>query len=141
MEADAEIEVDVDGEQEGEEQEGEELDAEIEGEDEGEVDVEDAAEGQGEVEVESELEAHDIDVEQVESEGGRVQTSPEREVSDERVGSEDKYAESEEEGYGQRAATSRRREVYAIESEGSEENHFAHPLNEDEEVDNARNIR
>ncbi|KAI0501138.1 hypothetical protein KFK09_016081 [Dendrobium nobile] len=144
VEADAEIEVDVDGEQEGEEeQEGQELEAEVEGEDEGEVDGEDAAEGQGEVEVESELEAHDIDVEQVESEGERVQSSPEREVSDERVGSEGKYAESEDEGYGQRAAISRRRGVYDIESEGSEENHFVHPHNEDEEVDlvdNARNI-
>ncbi|XP_020579682.1 protein LEO1 homolog isoform X2 [Phalaenopsis equestris] len=136
VEADAEIEVDVDGEQEGGEQEGEELEAEADGEYEGEADGEDAVEGQGEVEVESELEAHDIDVEQVESEG-----SPEREVSDERARSEGKYAESEEEGYGQRTATSRRREVYAIESEGSEENHFSQPHNEDEEVGNTRNIR
>lgn len=134
VDVEAEIEVDVDGEQEGEE-----LEAEAECEDEGEA-GEDAAEGQGEVDVESELEAHDIDVEQVESEGGRAQSSLEREVSDERVGSEGKYAESEEEGYGQRAATSRRREIYAIESEGSEENHFTHPPNEDEEVHNARHI-
>ncbi|KAK8963321.1 hypothetical protein KSP40_PGU021352 [Platanthera guangdongensis] len=89
--------------------------------------------------VQSELEAHDIDLEHAESEGGRVQSSPEREVSDDRAESEGKFAESEEEGYGQRAATSRRRE-FAIESEGSEGNYYARPNNLDDEVNNARNI-
>ncbi|XP_010922107.1 protein LEO1 homolog isoform X2 [Elaeis guineensis] len=108
-----------------------------EGEGEGEGEVE----GQGEVEVESEAEAHDIDLDMAESEGERVQSSPEREISDQRMESEAKDAESEEEGYGQRVVTSRRREVVASESEGSEENHYADHDNEDVEVDHPRQPR
>lgn len=53
--------------------------------------------------------------------------------------SEGKDAESEE--YGQRVATSRRREVFASESEGSRDNQYAEHENEDEEVDQARKLR
>ncbi|PKA64939.1 hypothetical protein AXF42_Ash011541 [Apostasia shenzhenica] len=118
------------------------IEADIEGD--GERDVhaegEDHLEGQGEVEVESDGEAEDIDIDGGESEGGRVQSSPEREASDERVESESKYGESEEEAYGQRVATSRRREVISVESEDSEESHHVNPGNEDDEVENTRNI-
>lgn len=129
-EAETEIEIDIEGDQEGDEHDVE---------DEGEADGEDAFEGHGEVELESEPEAHDIDIEQLESEGGRNQSSPEREISDERAESEGKYADSEEDGYGQRAATRRRRD-FSIDSEGSEENHYPHPDNLDDEIDNSRNI-
>ncbi|XP_008786813.2 protein LEO1 homolog [Phoenix dactylifera] len=118
------------------EAEGEaEIDGEGEGEGEGEV------EGQGEVDVESEAEAHDIDLDHGESEGERVQSSPEREISDQRMESEPKDADSEEEGYGQRVVTSRRREIVASDSEGSEDNHYADRDNEDMEVDNTRKPR
>ncbi|XP_064938481.1 protein LEO1 homolog isoform X3 [Musa acuminata AAA Group] len=107
--------------------EGEAENDEGEGEGEGEI------EGQGEVEVESEAEAYDVDLEQGESDGERVQSSAEREVSDQKMESEPKDAESEEEGYGQRVVTSRRREVVASESEESEGNRYAD--HEDEEMD------
>ncbi|KAG1365520.1 protein LEO1 [Cocos nucifera] len=113
--------------------------AEIDGEGEGEVEAE--VEGQGEVEVESEAEAHDIDLDLGESEGERVHSSPEREISDQRMESEEKDAESEEEGYGQRVVTSRRREVVASDSEGSEDNRYADHDNEDVEVDHIRKAR
>ncbi|KAJ6853480.1 protein LEO1-like protein [Iris pallida] len=105
--------------------------ADIEGEGEGE------AEGQGEVEVESEGEAHNVDHEQGESEGERVQSSPEREGSYQQEESEGKEAKSEE-GYEQRVVTSRRRGVIASDSEGSEDNQYAGHENEDEEIDQAR---
>lgn len=108
--------------------------AEHDGEAEAEAEGEGEAEGQGEVEVESEGEAHDVDHEQGESEGERVQSSPEKEISEQPIESEGKDAESEEE-YGQRVATSRRREVIASESEGSGDNHYAVHDHEDEEVD------
>ncbi|OVA00791.1 Leo1-like protein [Macleaya cordata] len=116
---------------------------EIEPEGEGEVDIE----GQGEVEVESEAELHDVDPDRGESEAERVQSSPERaqssperEISDQRVESEGKEAESdEEEEYGQRVVTSRRRDVVDSESERSEEHHYVD--NEDEEVDETRGPR
>ncbi|KAG1338285.1 protein LEO1 [Cocos nucifera] len=109
-----------------------ENDGEGEGEGQGEL------EGQGEVEVVSEVEAHDIDLDMAESEAKRVQSSSEREVSDRRMESEAKDAESEEEGYGQRAVTSRTREVVASESEGSEDDHYIDHDNEDVEVDHTR---
>lgn len=114
-----------------------------EGEGEAEIDVEGEGEGlvEGQGEVESEAEAHDIDLDQGESEGERVQSSPEREISDQRMESEEKEAESEEEGYGQRVVTSRRREVVASESEGSEDNHYADHDNEDVDVDHTRKPR
>ncbi|RZC60970.1 hypothetical protein C5167_022728 [Papaver somniferum] len=123
---------------------------EIEPEGEGEVDIE----GQGEVEVETEGEQHDIDPDpdRGESEGERVQSSPERaqssqeraqssperEISDRRgVDSEGKEVETDddEEEYGQRVVTSRRREV--VDSE-SEEHQYD---NEEEEVDQSRGQR
>ncbi|MQL73331.1 hypothetical protein Taro_005672 [Colocasia esculenta] len=107
-----------------------EVEAENEGE--GEVDVE----GQGEAEAESEAELHEMYPEQGESEGERMQSSPEREISDQRLESEGKDDESEEQDYGQRVVTSRRREIVASDSERSEGNHYAD--NEDEEVDQAR---
>ncbi|KAG0467021.1 hypothetical protein HPP92_018601 [Vanilla planifolia] len=75
------------------------------------------------------------------SEGVRVQSSQEREGSEVRDDSEGKYGESEEEGYGQRVATSRRQEEFVTESEGSDENHYSHPDNEEDVHINARNIR
>ncbi|KAJ4961697.1 hypothetical protein NE237_021607 [Protea cynaroides] len=110
---------------------GGELEGEGEGEGEGEV------EGHGEAEVESDVELHDADPDPGESEGERAQSSPERDVSDQRAESEGKEAESDEqEEYGQRVVTSRRREVIDSESERSEENQYVD--NEDEEVDQAR---
>ncbi|KAG0468708.1 hypothetical protein HPP92_018036 [Vanilla planifolia] len=125
-----------------EEAEGEvEIEGDEDGEHEGRDQGEDELEGQGEVEVDSDVEAHDIDVEEVDSEGVRVQSSQEREGSEVRVDSEGKYGESEEEGYGQRVATSRRQEEFVTESEGSDENHYSHPDNEEDVHINARNIR
>lgn len=106
---------------------------EVENEGEGEVDVEGERGGEGDVESEAEL--HERYPDQGESEGERVQSSPEREVSDQRLESEGKDEESEDHGYGQRVVTSRRREVVASDSEISEDNHYAG--NEDEEVDQA----
>ncbi|XP_074587754.1 protein LEO1 homolog [Curcuma longa] len=120
---------------EGEAENDGDLEAENDGEGEGEAENygEGEMEGQGEVEMESEAEAHDVDIEQVESEGERFQSSPERGISYEKMESEPKDGESEEEGYGQRVTTSRRREVMASESEESEDNHYAD--HEDEEID------
>ncbi|KAJ0973953.1 hypothetical protein J5N97_015918 [Dioscorea zingiberensis] len=73
-----------------------EVEAEFEGD--GEI------EGQGEVEVESEPKVHDIDPEQGDSEGERVQSSPERAISEQKIESGGKDAERKEEGYGQRVA-------------------------------------
>lgn len=103
-----------------------------EGEGETQMDGEGEFEGQGEVELESEGEAHDVGMDQVESEGERVQSSPEKEVSGQKVHSEGHDAESEEEEFEQRVVKSRRREVPASESEGSEDNHYANNDNEDE---------
>ncbi|KAJ0973936.1 hypothetical protein J5N97_015901 [Dioscorea zingiberensis] len=110
-----------------------EVEAEFEGD--GEI------EGQGEAEVESEPEVHDVDPEQGDSEGERVQSSPERAISEQKIESGGKDAESEEEGYGQRVVTSRRRDVIASESEGSDENQYADNDHEDEEVDQRRTQR
>ncbi|KAJ8484866.1 hypothetical protein OPV22_017351 [Ensete ventricosum] len=96
------------------------------GEGEGEI------EGQEEVEVESEAEAYNVDLEQGESEGERAQSSPEREVSDQKMESEPKDAESEEEGYGQRVVATRRREVVASESDESEGDHEDEEMNSDQ---------
>lgn len=107
-------------------------DAEGEAEHDGEGEGE--AEGQGEVEAESEGEVRDVGHEQGDSESERVQSSPEKEISEQQLESEGKDAESEEE-YGQRVATSRRRDVIGSESEGSADNHYVNHDNEDEEVD------
>ncbi|XP_068662701.1 protein LEO1 homolog isoform X2 [Aristolochia californica] len=108
--------------------------AEFEGEGEGEGEVE----GQGEVEVESERDLQDIDPDRGESEGERVQSSQERDMSDQMMesGGKDEEDSDEQDGYGQRVVTSRIREVTASVSERSDENHYAE--NEDEEVDQAR---
>ncbi|CAA6657395.1 unnamed protein product [Spirodela intermedia] len=131
------------GEHFDEDEEEEEVDSEHEAaaqranypsnEGEGEVDVEGERGGEGDVESEAEL--HETYPEQGESEGERVQSSPEREVSDQRLESEGKDEESEDHGYGQRVMTGRRREVVASDSERSADNHYAD--NEDEEVDQA----
>ncbi|KAH9778096.1 protein LEO1-like [Citrus sinensis] len=110
---------------------GLEAEVEVEGEGEGEV------EGHGEAEVESEGEMHDAEPDPGQSEGERDQSSQEVDVVDQREESEAKYTDSDEkEEYGQRVATSRRREVIESGSERSEENHY--PDHEDEEVDQAR---
>lgn len=103
-----------------------EVGAEIEGE--GEVGIE----GQGEVEGDSEAELHGVDPDQGESEAERGQSSQGRELSDQRSVSGPIDVDSEEEGYGQRVVTSRRREVIASDSERSDEHHYVN--NEDEEV-------
>ncbi|XP_077211382.1 protein LEO1 homolog isoform X2 [Tasmannia lanceolata] len=103
--------------------------AEVEGESEAEI------EGQGEVEGPSEVELNDIDPDQGESEGERVQSSMEKEISH-GLESEEKEAESDEQEYAPRVVTSRRREIVASESEGSEENNSID--NGDEEVNQAR---
>ncbi|XP_039114290.1 LOW QUALITY PROTEIN: protein LEO1 homolog [Dioscorea cayenensis subsp. rotundata] len=137
-------------EEEEEDEEEEEVDSEHdaavqqpafhsdEGEGEAEFEGDGETEGQGEIEVESEPEVHDVDPEQADSEGERAQSSPERGISEQKVESGEKDAESEEEGYGQRVVTSRRREVIASESEGSDENQYADNDHEDEEVDQTR---
>lgn len=84
----------------------------------------------------SEAELHDADPDRGESEGERAQSSPEREISDQRLESEGKEADSEEHDYGQRVMTSRRREVIASGSERSDENNFVD--DGDEEVNQAR---
>ncbi|KAL4184252.1 hypothetical protein AMTRI_Chr10g224640 [Amborella trichopoda] len=134
-EGEAEIEGEGEAEVEGE---GE---ADVEGEGEADVEGEGEAEleGEGEAEVESEGERPEIDVDREESEGERVQSSHEREVSDHRQESGGKDEESDEQDYGHRAATSRRREVIASESEGSEEHHSVE--NGDDEIQQIRTQR
>ncbi|XP_077223112.1 protein LEO1 homolog [Tasmannia lanceolata] len=136
---------------EEEEEEEEEIDFEQEvnrhanypsDEGEGEIEVEGEGEaefeGQGEAEGQSEAELHDIDPDQGESEGDRVQSSVEREISH-GPESEGKEAESDEQEYMPRAVTSKRREIIASGSEGSEENNSID--NEDEEVNQATRRR
>lgn len=90
--------------------------------------------------MESEGEMHDAEPDPGQSEGERDQSSQEVDVVDQREESEAKYTDSDEkEEYGQRVATSRRREVIESGSERSEENHY--PDHEDEEVDQARSPR
>ncbi|CAA3021638.1 LEO1 homolog isoform X1 [Olea europaea subsp. europaea] len=100
---------------------------------EGEDEVEGEVEGQGEVEIESEGEPQDVDVEQVESEGEKSQ---EVEMGNQREESEERYLESDDEGYGQRVVTSRRRNTIDSGSERSGENYYA--ASKDEEVNQAR---
>ncbi|CAA3016340.1 LEO1 homolog isoform X1 [Olea europaea subsp. europaea] len=100
---------------------------------EGEDEVEGEVEGQGEVEIESEGEPQDVDVEQVESEDEKSQ---EVEMGNQREESEERYLESDDEGYGQRVVTSRRRNTIDSGSERSGENYYA--ASKDEEVNQAR---
>ncbi|CAA3023215.1 LEO1 homolog isoform X1 [Olea europaea subsp. europaea] len=106
---------------------------ELEGEGEGEV------EGQGEAGIESEGEPLDVDVLHGESEGEKSQSSQEVEIGDQREESEERYLESDDEGYGQRVVTSRRRNTIDSGSEGSGENYFI--ASKDEEVNQGRSYR
>ncbi|ONM51087.1 Protein LEO1-like protein, partial [Zea mays] len=107
----------------------EEVDGEAENGGEGEGE----SEGQVEMEEESEGEAHRADLDQGESDGDKVHSSPERELDDQRMESDAKGLDSEDEGYQQRTVSSRRRGVVASESEGSEDNYYADGAQEDEE--------
>ncbi|RCV09142.1 hypothetical protein SETIT_2G002800v2 [Setaria italica] len=107
----------------------EEVDGEAENGGEGEGE----SEGQVGMEEESEGEAHRADLDQGESDGDKVQSSPERELDDQRVEPDARGMDSEDEGYQQRTVSSRRRGVVASESEGSEDNYYADGGQEDEE--------
>lgn len=106
---------------------------ELEGEGEGEV------EGQGEAGIESEGEPLDVDVLHGDSAGEKSQSSQEVEIGDQREESEERYLESDDEGYGQRVVTSRRRNTIDSGSERSGENYFI--ASKDEEVNQARSYR
>ncbi|XP_022853331.1 protein LEO1 homolog [Olea europaea var. sylvestris] len=93
-------------------------------------------EGQGEAGIESEGEPLDVDVLHGESEGEKSQSSQEVEIGDQREESEERYLESDDEGYGQRVVTSRRRNTIDSGSERSGENYFI--ASKDEEVNQAR---
>ncbi|KAF6171381.1 hypothetical protein GIB67_009522 [Kingdonia uniflora] len=94
---------------------------------------------QEEVEIESETELGDADPDlyRGEGEGDKAQSSFEREVSNnQRPESEGKEGESDEqEEYGQRVVTSRRRDIIDSESEKSNGSHYD---DNDDEVDQAR---
>ncbi|KAG1347810.1 protein LEO1 [Cocos nucifera] len=104
----------------------------------GEGDWEDEVEGEGEVAVETEAERHSVDVDQGKSKGERIQKSPERDISHQRMENEGKDTESEGKGYEQRVVRSRRQIVIASESAGSENKHDADHDSEDADVDQAR---
>ncbi|KAF0903528.1 hypothetical protein E2562_027958, partial [Oryza meyeriana var. granulata] len=100
---------------------------------EGEAEGEGESEGQVGMEEESEAEAHRADLDQGESDGEKVQSSPEREPSDHEMQNDATGMDSEDEVYEQRAVASRRRGVVASESEGSEDDYYAGRAHEDEE--------
>ncbi|CAN6180869.1 unnamed protein product [Urochloa humidicola] len=112
----------------------EEVDGEAENGGEGEGE----SEGQVGMEEESEGEAHRADLDQGESDGDKVQSSPERELDDQRMEPDARAMDSEDEGYQQRTVSSRRRGVVASESEGSEDNYYADGGQEDEEARQTR---
>lgn len=112
----------------------EEVDGEAENGGEGEGE----SEGQVGMEEESEGEAHRADLDQGESDGDKVQSSPERELDDQRMEPDARGMDSEDEGYQQRTVSSRRRGVVASESEGSEDNYYADGAQEDEELRQTR---
>ncbi|EMS45929.1 hypothetical protein TRIUR3_31336 [Triticum urartu] len=97
----------------------EEGEGEAENGGEGEAEGEGESEGQLGMEEESETEAHPADLDQGESDPEKVQSSPERELSDGVMQTDARGMDSEEDGYEQQAVPSRRREVVASESEGS----------------------
>ncbi|TVU40285.1 hypothetical protein EJB05_13742, partial [Eragrostis curvula] len=119
----------------------EEVDGEAENGGEGEGEGEGESEGQVGMEEESEGEAHQADVDQGESDGDKVQSSPERELGDQRMQTDARGTDSEDEGYEQRTVASRRRGVVASESEGSEDNYYGDQAHDDEEVREARKPR
>nr|XP_010906135.1 protein LEO1 homolog [Elaeis guineensis]XP_010906136.1 protein LEO1 homolog [Elaeis guineensis] len=100
-------------------------------------DGEDEVEGEEEVAVETEAERHDVDVDQGKSEGERIQKSPEREISHQRMENDGKDTEGEGKGYEQRVVRSRRQVVITSESAGSEDNHDADHDSEDADVNQA----
>ncbi|CAN6196662.1 unnamed protein product [Urochloa humidicola] len=112
----------------------EEVDGEAENGGEGEGE----SEGQVGMEEESEGEAHRADLDQGESDGDKVQSSPERELDDQRMEPDARGMDSEDEGYQQRTVSSRRRGVVASESEGSEDNYYADGGQEYEEARQTR---
>uniref|UniRef100_A0A0E0RJ62 Uncharacterized protein n=1 Tax=Oryza rufipogon TaxID=4529 RepID=A0A0E0RJ62_ORYRU len=99
---------------------------------EGEAEGEGESEGQVGMEEESEAEAHRADLDQGESDGEKVQSSP-GELSDRVMQNDAAGMDSEDEAYQQRPVASRRRGVVASESEGSEDDYYAGRAHEDEE--------
>ncbi|KAL2465171.1 Protein LEO1-like protein [Abeliophyllum distichum] len=91
-----------------------------------------------EEEVESEHESN-RQIDYASSEGEKSQSSQEVEIGDQREESEERYVESDDEGYGQRVVTSRRRNTIDSGSERSGENYYAD--SKDEEVNQARSSR
>ncbi|KAM0911985.1 hypothetical protein ACQ4PT_013098 [Festuca glaucescens] len=109
---------------EGEAEHGGEGEAEGEGESEGQIGMEEESEG----------EVHPADLDQGESDVEKVQSSPERELSDGVMQTDARGMESEDEGYERQAVASRRRGAVASESEGSGDNYYAGQDPEDEEA-------
>jgi RNA polymerase-associated protein LEO1 len=107
----------------------------VEGEAENGGEGEGESEGQVGMEEESEGEAHPADLEHGESDGDKVQSSPERELDDQRMQTDARGTYSEDEGYEQRMVASRRRSVVASESEGSEDNYYDGQAQDDEEAE------
>lgn len=112
----------------------EEVDGEAENGGEGEGE----SEGQVGMEEESEGEAHRADLDQGESDGDKVQSSPERELDEQRMEPDARGMDSEDEGYQHRVVSSRRRGVVASESEGSEDNYYADRAQGDDEARQTR---
>ncbi|XP_062187088.1 protein LEO1 homolog [Phragmites australis] len=119
----------------------EEVEGEAEHGQEGEGEGEGESEGQVGMEEESEGEAHPVDLDQGESDGDKVQSSPERELDDQRMQADARGMDSEDEGYEQRTVASRRRGVVASESEGSEDNYYGDRVHDDEEAPETRKPR
>ncbi|KAL5197964.1 hypothetical protein ABZP36_001476 [Zizania latifolia] len=116
----------------------EEVEGEADNGGEGEAEGEGESEGQFGMEEESEAEAHHADLDQGESDGAKVQSSPEREP---RMQKDATAIDSEDEGYEQRPVASRIRGLVASESEGSEDDYYADRAHEDEEPHQTRKSR
>ncbi|XP_071702476.1 protein LEO1 homolog [Rutidosis leptorrhynchoides] len=101
---------------------------------------EDVVEGQGEAEVGSDGELHEVDQENIESEGERDQSSVEIDLGDQRDESEGND-DSGSDQIGQRVVTSRRREVVDSDSEKFEDNHYQDNAEEEPDEDEARSQR
>ncbi|KAL6880476.1 hypothetical protein ACP4OV_012041 [Aristida adscensionis] len=127
-EEDAEEEDDedvVEEEVEGEAENG----GEGEGESEGRVVMDEESEGEA---------AHQADFDQGESDGDKVQSSPERDLDEQRMQADATGMDSEDEGYEQRTVASRRRGIVASESEGSEDNYYGDRAHDYEEAHQTR---
>jgi RNA polymerase-associated protein LEO1 len=116
----------------------EEVEGEADNGGEGEAEGEGESEGQVGMEEESEAEAHQADLDQGESDGEKVQSSPEREFSDRVMQNDAAGMDSEDGGYQQWPVASGRRGVVASESEGSEDDYYAGRGHEDEEPHQTR---